>query len=91
MAQLPVHITPKAGRDEIVGWLAGELRVRVTTAPEGGKANAAVCRLVARELGVAKSSVRVVRGDTARHKMLEIVGVDDAQVAEAFAGVSAGE
>ncbi len=61
-----------------------ELSVRVTVAPEGGKANAAACMVVAKALGVAKSSVRVVRGDTARHKILRIEGVDDAAVRQAF-------
>lgn len=80
MATLAVHVTPKAGRDEIAGWRGAELSVRVTTAPEGGKANAAVCKTVAAALGVPKSSVRVVRGDTSRHKMLEIDGVKAAEL-----------
>lgn len=84
MADLAVHVTPKSGRDEICGWRGNELSVRVTVAPEGGKANAAVCVVVAKALGVSKSSVRVVRGDTARHKLLQIDGADDASVREAF-------
>jgi uncharacterized protein YggU (UPF0235/DUF167 family) len=56
----------------------------VTVAPEGGKANAAVCVVVAQALGVPKSSVRVVRGDTARHKILRIEGIDDSALREAF-------
>lgn len=84
MAVVRVHVTPKSGRDEIVGWRGDELAVRVTPPPEGGKATAAVCKVVAQALGVPKSAVRVVRGDTARHKALEIEGVDEAGVARAF-------
>ncbi len=84
MATLHVHVTPKAGRDEIAGWRGGELSVRVTAPPEDGKATAAVCKIVAKSLGVAKSSVRVTRGEVSRHKTLEVEGVDDARIAAAF-------
>lgn len=84
MVHLAVHVTPKAGRDEVAGWRGSELVVKVTVAPEGGKANAAACAVVAGVLGVAKSQVSVVRGHTSRHKMLEIAGVDETRIAETF-------
>lgn len=56
----------------------------VTAPPEDGKANAAACIVVAKALGVPKSSVRVVRGQTSRHKQLEIDGVDDSALLTAF-------
>ncbi|MCE5192082.1 MAG: DUF167 domain-containing protein [Actinomycetia bacterium] len=76
MAVLRVYATPKAGADEIVGWRDGELLVRVTAPPEDGKANAAVCKLLAKALGVPKSAVRVTRGDTSRHKTVEAEGIE---------------
>lgn len=82
--RIAVHVTPKSGRDEVAGWRGGELSVRVTAPPEGGKANAAVCGLLADALGVPKSSVRVVRGDTSRHKQLEVDAVGEAEVHAAF-------
>jgi uncharacterized protein (TIGR00251 family) len=84
VADLAIHVTPRSGRDEVVGWRGAELSVRVTVAPEGGKANAAVCIVVAKALHVPKSAVRVVRGDTARHKILRIESVDDAALRDAF-------
>ena len=54
--------------------------VRVTAAPDDGKANAAVCRVVADALGIPKTSVSVVRGHTARVKTLEVAGLTDAEV-----------
>jgi uncharacterized protein len=84
MATLAVHVTPKSGRDEIVGWRGSELAVRVTAPPEGGKANAAVCKLVGSALRVPKTNVRVVRGESARHKVLEIDDVDGAELLGAF-------
>lgn len=84
MLTLAVHVTPRSGRDEIVGWRGSELAVRVTVAPESGKANAAVCTTVASALRVPKSSVQVARGKTARHKVLEIAGVTHDDLLAAF-------
>ncbi len=55
--------------------------MRVTAAPEGGKANAAVAAVLAKALGVPKSAVRVVRGGTSRHKQVEVdgLGADDVE------------
>jgi len=82
--RIAVHITPKSGRDEVAGWRGGELSLRVTAPPECGKANAAACALVASALGVPRGAVRVVRGETSRHKQLEIDGVGEAEVRAAF-------
>jgi len=82
--RIAVHVTPKSGRDQIAGWRGGELSVRVTVAPEGGKANAAVCEVLAKALSVPKSAVRVVRGETARHKQIEVDGVTPAQITAVF-------
>ena len=77
MATLAVHVTPKAGKDQVLGVRtaedgAQEVALRVTAPPDGGKANKAVCKLIAKELGIPKTAVSVKRGDTARHKMLEL-------------------
>jgi len=84
VARIAVHVTPKSGRDEVVGWRGTELAVRVTAPPEGGKATAAVCKVIASSLRIAKTKVQVVRGDTARHKVLDIEGINDAELAKAF-------
>ncbi len=84
MSRLVVHVTPKASRPGIAGWRGGELQVRVSVAPEGGKANAEVCSTVAKAIGIPKSRVSVVRGATSRHKELELEGVGEKRVREAF-------
>ena len=75
--RVPVHVTPKAGKDEVVGWredAAGQLElcVRVKAAPEKGKATKAAQLAVAKYLGVSRGSVICVRGETSRHKMFEV-------------------
>jgi uncharacterized protein YggU (UPF0235/DUF167 family) len=48
------------------------LRVYVTTVPEDGKANAAVQKLLAKALGVAKSRLTLIRGHTTRDKVFQV-------------------
>jgi uncharacterized protein (TIGR00251 family) len=48
--------------------------VRVTAPPVDGRANAALCKLLARHYGVAPSKVSVVRGETSRDKLVRIDG-----------------
>ena len=81
-----LKVTPKAKRAQFGGLLDepdGEkaLKVAVTAAPEGGKANEAVIALLAKEWGVAKSAVSVVAGATDRRKLVEIRGPSQALLA----------
>lgn len=69
---LAVRVIPRARRDEVGGERAGRLLVRTTAAPLDGKANAAVCRLVAAHLGVARRRVEVVAGERSRDKTLRV-------------------
>ncbi|MEA2224532.1 MAG: uncharacterized protein QOH83_2908 [Solirubrobacteraceae bacterium] len=55
----------------------GVLIARVTAPPVDGKANAALCKLIARRAGVAPSRVTIVRGETARQKLVRVEGIDD--------------
>ena len=80
-ARLRIRVQPKARRNDVV--VDGEtIRVYVTTAPEGGKANKAVVRLLAKRLGVPKRDVEVVSGGKSRTKVISIEGLSEA---EAFA------
>ena len=77
--RLAVRLTPNGGRDAINGIEPGGeggtlLKVRVSAIPEKGKANKALIALVAKSLGIAKSSVSLASGDTSRKKILRIDG-----------------
>jgi uncharacterized protein len=84
VTRLEVRVQPRARRDEIAGERDGRLLVRVTATPVDGKANVAVRKLLARSLGVAPGEVRIVRGETARDKLIEVSGVDSAAVRRAL-------
>lgn len=72
-----MRVIPRARRDEIAGAREGRLLVRVTAPPVDGKANAALCALLAKAAGVPKGAVRVVRGETSRDKVVRIDGGDE--------------
>jgi uncharacterized protein (TIGR00251 family) len=76
VGRLAVRVQPRARRDEIAGERGGSLLVRVRAPPLEGKANAAVCRLIARRLGLAPGRVAVVRGVSSRDKLVEIEGIE---------------
>jgi uncharacterized protein (TIGR00251 family) len=78
--RLAIKAVPGARRDEIVGPLGDRLKVRVSAPPEGGRANAAICALVASALGVRTADVRVVAGHGRAEKVLEIDGVNEEAV-----------
>ena len=82
--RIALHVTPRCARDEFVGWRGSELAVHVTVPPEDGKANIAVVRLLAKALAVPARDVHIVRGGSARHKLLEIDGIDTRQLIQAF-------
>jgi hypothetical protein len=83
-AELQVRLQPRARREEIAGERDGRVLVRVTAPPVDGRANAALCRLVARAVGVAPSAVTVVRGHGARDKTVRVEGADGAAVRAAL-------
>ena len=69
--EIALRVTPKAARNALVLTDEG-LRAYVTVVPEGGKANRAVQKLLAEGLGVAKSRLRLIRGETARDKVFRL-------------------
>ena len=73
--QLPVHAIPNASRDVIGGWIGDKLKVKVQTAPEDGKANKALCRFLAKSLGIPKSAVQIHSGNKSRNKIFAIKGL----------------
>lgn len=70
-----VRVQPRASRNRVLGMRDGALRVSVTAPPEGGKANSALLKLLAETLGIAKSQLRVVRGQSSQDKVVAVEGM----------------
>lgn len=83
--RLRVRLTPRGGRDALEGVEVradgqAVVKARVRAAPEKGAANAALEALVAKALGVPKTAVSVVAGETSRVKTVRVEG-DPARLA----------
>ena len=72
--RLKVKATPKARKNEICGVRDGRLLVKVTAAPEDGKANAAVIKLLSKAWRIPSSAFELTSGATAREKTILIHG-----------------
>jgi uncharacterized protein (TIGR00251 family) len=75
-----VHARPRAGKSAVRGVAEGALEVAITAPPVDGEANDELVRFLARGLGVAKRDVRIVRGESGRHKRVHIARIDEAEL-----------
>lgn len=79
--RIDIRVTTRAPRDELTGVRDdGVVLARISAPPFGGRANASLCKLIAKAVGVAPSSVAVVRGVRSRDKTVRVEGLDDAQL-----------
>jgi uncharacterized protein (TIGR00251 family) len=85
MATLAIKVVPGASRDRVVGRYGDALKVQVRAAPEAGKANAAVVDLLAAFLGIKSDAVQIVHGHGQPRKVLQIEGIDQAELDERIA------
>jgi uncharacterized protein (TIGR00251 family) len=76
MADLAIRVQPRAKRTEVAGERGQAIVIRVSAPPLDGRANEAVCKLLAQRLGVPTRAVRVVRGEKARDKVVRVDGID---------------
>lgn len=80
MARINVTVSPAAKRSEVVGRHGEGWRARIAAPPERSRANSALCELLARALDLPRDDVRVVAGHSGRRKVVEIDGLDSAEV-----------
>jgi uncharacterized protein len=82
--EVTVRLTPRAGRNEIAGERSGVLLVRVTAPPVDGRANDALCRLIAKRARVGVRSVSIVRGASQREKVVRVEGIGTRELRSAL-------
>ncbi|HVW88593.1 MAG TPA: DUF167 domain-containing protein [Gaiellaceae bacterium] len=88
-ARLNLRVSPGAARSAVVGRHGAGWKVRVAAAPEGGKANDAVVRLLAGALRVRAKDVAIVSGHGSRDKIVALEGVDTDEIERRLAEASA--
>jgi len=69
---LPIKAVPDASKDHIAGMLGDRLKVRISAPAENGKANKAICTLIAKALNIKSATVKILTGHTNPEKTLQI-------------------
>ena len=81
-----VKAVPGASRSRIVGWLGDHLKIAVAAPPEGGKANKAICQVLAEALGIRHQDVQVTAGASNPRKRILVTGMSVEQVRQRLGG-----
>jgi len=77
-----VKVQPRARRNVITGELGDALKISLTAPPLDGRANEACIEFFSQALGVPKSAVSIVSGQTHRRKLIRVTGITGAQLLE---------
>ena len=81
---LSCHVQPGAKRTAVSGVYGSSLKIALAAPPVDGKANKELCVFLAKKLGLAKSAVTLVSGQTSRDKVVFLPGIDPGQLAAAL-------
>lgn len=73
--EIAVRLQARARANEIVGEREGSIVVRVTAPPLDGRANEALCRLIAKRAGIGVRRVSILRGAGSREKVVGVEGL----------------
>lgn len=84
--KLHLTVSPNANRNESARAQDGGLKVRVAAPATEGKANRELLSFLARELGIPPTSVRLLKGEGSRHKVVEIAGLSEDEVYRRLGG-----
>jgi uncharacterized protein (TIGR00251 family) len=79
-ASFELRVQPRASRAAVLGVHAGALKISLTAAPVDGAANDALLRLLADRLDVPRASLRLLRGERSRQKVVHVHGLSCASV-----------
>jgi uncharacterized protein len=69
---LEIKVTPQSGRQQFVRDKSGIIKCFLKSAPEGGKANEELMKLIGKLVGVSQEHIRLIQGATSRKKVLKI-------------------
>jgi uncharacterized protein len=84
--RIALKVVPGSRKDAIIGPLGERLKIKVSAPPEDGRANKAVCRLIAAAAGVSTRAVEVVAGHTNPEKVVRLIGKTAAELLPLWGG-----
>lgn len=79
-----VRVIPRSSRSEIIGEYDGALKVKLSSPPVDGAANAELIKLLAKEFRVPRSQVELLSGQTSKLKQVRVSGVKTGAVSDIF-------
>jgi len=82
--RIEVKVQPRSSRNQISGEQDGALKVKLTAPPVEGEANQALINFLARLLKVPRKNIVLIRGETARTKLIEIRGLSKEELQQAL-------
>lgn len=72
---LEVQVQPRSSRNQVVGEQDGRLKIKLTAPPVEGEANQALVDFLAQLLRIPKKDIKLLKGESSRHKLIEIRGI----------------
>lgn len=79
---IDIEVTPKSSKSNISLEESGIIRVKLHSPPADGKANEECVKLFAKNLGLPKQAVSIIKGEKGRHKRLSIAGLSLPEILE---------
>jgi len=79
-SNIKIKLLPRSSKNQIVGKEGDTLKVKVTSPPVDGKANEALIELLAKRLGVSKSSIKIISGRRSKLKTVTISGLSQKEI-----------
>ncbi len=74
--RLEIKVQPRSSKNQIAGEQEGALKIKLTAPPVEGEANQALINFLSACLKIPKRNITLLKGDTSRHKLVEIQGID---------------
>jgi len=79
-SRISIRLAPKSSRDKVLGPHGDAIKIAITAPPVDGKANAHLIKFLSKRLKIAKSAISIVSGELCRDKVLQIDGLNEAEV-----------
>ena len=74
--RLPIKVIPNSSGTQLVGWHGDQLKLKLAAPAEKGKANVALLKLLSKELGLPRSSIKIISGHNNQLKVLSIENIE---------------
>jgi uncharacterized protein (TIGR00251 family) len=71
-----IKVEPRASKAGVLGVMGDCLKVKLTSPPVDGAANKQLVELLSKEFGIRKNSVKIVKGERSKNKVVKLLGVD---------------